>query len=259
MFSAAANPLPGTLLHEGDFVGFTFLLGTLAMFAAGFFFLFERTAVPARWRTSLLLAAMIPVIAGANYAFMSSVWLVSGASPTEFRYLDWFLTVPLLCLQFYLLLEASGAKPGRGILWRLVLASLWMLVAGYVGQVFQPAQSIFWGALSTVGYAGVLFEIAFGEAGLLSSRTDDVRAKGAYDLLFKFVLLGWGIYPLGYLTNPGNLLARWQHVLNLDLVYNLGDMVNKIGFGLVVWNLARQAAPDQEAATLRSAALAGKS
>lgn len=258
MLSAFSNPLLGALLHGGDFVGFTFLLGTLAMFAAGFFFLFERTAVPGRWRISLLIAAMIPTIAGSSYAFMSSLWLVHGRSPAEFRYLDWFLTVPLLCLQFYLLLKASGARPGRGMLWRLVLASWWMLAAGYVGQVSPPEQSIIWGALSSVGYAAVLFEISFGEASLLSGRTDDARAKRTFDLLFLFILLGWGIYPLGYLTNPGNLLAPWRQVLNLDVIYNLGDMVNKIGFGLVVWNLARRAAPDRAAAAVRPIVLAGE-
>ena len=212
------------------------------MFAAGFFFLFERSAVPERWKTSLLVAALIALTAGTNYAFMSAVWLTSGTSPTEFRYLDWFVTVPLICLQFYLLLDASGARPGPGMLWRLVLASLWMLVAGYVGQVLQSDQSILWGALSSAGYAVVLFEISFGEANLLSARTDEPKAKGTFDLLFKFILFGWGIYPLGYMTNSGNFLARWQQALNLDIIYNLGDAVNKIGFGLVVWNLAKHAA-----------------
>ena len=231
------------LLHSGDFVGFTFLLSTLAMFAAGFFFLFERAAMSERWKTSLLVAAMIPLVAGTNYAFMSGVWLTSYVSPAEFRYLDWFVTVPLICLQFYLLLDASGAKPGRGMLWRLVLASLWMLLAGYVGEAVQPDQSILWGALSSAGYAVVLFEISFGEVNLLSGRTEEPKAKRTFDLLFKFILLGWGIYPLGYMTNPGNLLFPWRHILNLDVIYNLGDAVNKIGFGLVVWNLAKHASP----------------
>ena len=243
-------PLPpflGAILHRGDFVGFTFLLGTLALFAASFFFLFERATVPDRWKTVLLVSSLITLTAGTNYAFMSAVWLSSGTSPAEFRYLDWFVTVPLICLQFYLLLEASGASPGRGMLWRLVLAALWMLLAGYVGQVVESDQSILWGALSSVGYAVVLFEISFGEARLLSGRGDEPRAKGTYDLLFLFILFGWGIYPLGYMTNPGNLLARWQHTLNLDVVYNLGDAVNKIGFGLVLWNLAKHARSEQSA------------
>ena len=54
----------GVLLEHGDFVGFTFLLGTLAMWGAGLFFLFERAQVPGRWRTSLLVASLVTLIAG---------------------------------------------------------------------------------------------------------------------------------------------------------------------------------------------------
>ena len=116
----------GDLLQHGDFVGFTFLLVLLAMWGAGLFFLFERAQVPDRWKTSLLVASLVTLVAGMNYALMSGVWLTSHVSPTEYRYLDWFLTVPLICVQFYLVLEASGARPGQGMLWRLVGASLWM-------------------------------------------------------------------------------------------------------------------------------------
>ena len=251
MVAPMLSPCPiylAVLLERGDFVGFTFLLGTLAMWGAGLFFLFERAQVPTRWRTSLLVASLVTGIAGMNYALMSAVWLTSHTSPMELRYLDWFLTVPLICLQFYLLLEASGARPGGGILWRLVGASVWMLAGGYIGQALDPGQSILWGAVSTLGYAAVLFEISFGEAKHVSSRGQDSQAKRTFDLLFRFIFIGWAIYPLGYMTNPGNLLARWGHVLHMDAIYNLGDAVNKIGFGLVVWRLARAEARQAVAA-----------
>ena len=229
----------GVFIEHGDFVGFTFLLGTLAMWGAGIFFLFERAQVPDRWKTSLLVAALVTLIAGMNYVLMSAMWLTSHVSPAEFRYLDWFLTVPLICLQFYLLLEASGTRPGSGMLWRLVGASLWMLAAGYVGQEMDPGESVIWGAISSLGYAFVLFEISFGEARYLSRHGDDPRAQKTFDLLFRFIFIGWAIYPLGYMTNPDNLLSGWRSFLNVDAIYNVGDAVNKIGFGLVVWNLAR--------------------
>ncbi len=231
------------LLRQGDLTGFTFLLSTLAMFGAAVFFLFERAQVPDAWKTSLLVAALVTLVAGANYTLMSATWLLSGVSPTEFRYLDWFITVPLICLQFYLLLDASGARPGRGMLWRLVGASWWMLAAGYVGQAVDPGETILWGAVSTVGYAAILFEISFGEAKHLSRVGADDRAKGTFDLLFWFLMAGWSIYPFGYMMMPGNLFAGLGRVVNIDVIYNLGDAVNKIGFGLVVWNLARAGAP----------------
>ena len=61
----------------------------------------------------------------------------------------------------------------------------------------------------------------------------------AHNILCKFVLIGWGIYPLGYMIGT----SGWYDFvdvlpLNMDVVYNIGDAINKIGFGLVVYNLA---------------------
>ncbi len=237
MFSLLA-----VFLERGDFIGFTFLLTTLAMLAASVFFLFERSQVAPQWRTSLLVAALVTLIAGTNYVFMSTVWITTHTPAIELRYLDWFLTVPLICLQFYLLLESAGARPGRGMLWRLVGASVWMLAFGYVGQMVDPTQTLLWGGVSSIGYAATLFEMSLGEASQLSVLEENARVKNTYDLLFRFIFIGWAIYPLGYMTMPGNLLSRWSSVLPFPAIYNFGDAVNKIGFGLVIWNLARSSA-----------------
>ena len=60
-------------------------------------------------------------------------------------------------------------------------------------------------------------------------------------MLCKFVLIGWAIYPLGYMVGTAD--GMWYSFmgglsLEMDLIYNVGDAINKIGFGLVVYNLA---------------------
>ena len=46
-----------------------------------------------------------------------------------------------------------------------------------------------------------------------------------------FIMVGWAIYPLDYLTT---LFAGGVEVQMLrELVYNTADLVNKVGFGLV--------------------------
>ena len=232
-------PLQIAALPKINFVGGTFLLSTLAMFVAAAFFFFQRSQVSARWRPSLLVAALVTLIAGTNYTFMSTLWIRSGVTPGELRYVDWLLTVPLICLQFYLLLDAAGAQPSRGMIWRLVTAAVWMLAFGYVGQRVDPEQSVLWGALSTLGYAAILFEISLGEANRLSVTDADERVKHTYDLLFRFIFIGWAIYPIGYMIRPGNLLAALRPAIAVSAMYNLGDVVNKIGFGLAVWRLAK--------------------
>ena len=54
-----------------------------------------------------------------------------------------------------------------------------------------------------------------------------------------------GIYPLGYLIGTGD--GQWYSVINgiidtdaRELIYNIGDAVNKIGFGLVIWSVAKK-------------------
>ena len=41
---------------------------------------------------------------------MKEYWAEFGESPTFFRYVDWILTVPLMCLEFYLILKVVCAK-----------------------------------------------------------------------------------------------------------------------------------------------------
>ena len=46
-----------------------------------------------------------------------------------------------------------------------------------------------------------------------------------YDTLKWIITIGWIIYPLGYLLNT----------TNMNLVYNLGDFINKILYALIIW------------------------
>jgi bacteriorhodopsin len=81
-----------------------------------------------------------------------------------------------------------------------------------------------------------------------------VEVVRAFNYLGYFILVGWAIYPLGYMTLPGNLLENLP--INMNLVYNFGDAINKVGFGLVVYSMARQS---QQEAALRKAAAAALS
>ncbi|MEN8745930.1 MAG: bacteriorhodopsin, partial [Polaribacter sp.] len=62
----------------------------------------------------------------------------------------------------------------------------------------------------------------------------------AHKALCWFVLVGWAIYPLGYMAGTPGWYADIFGGLSMDVIYNIGDAINKIGFGLVVYNLAVQ-------------------
>ena len=232
LFNIFGNMLDATL-KAGDAVGFTFFTGYMAMFAASVFFFFERGRVDDKWSTSLLVSGLITMIAAVHYFYMRDYYLEFGTSPTEFRYIDWTLTVPLMCVEFYLLLKPYGAK--QSMMWLLILASVEMLVTGYIGEAIDPGNTILWGVLSTIGYLYIVYEATFGTVKKIASESNNPNVATAVRLLRNFVVVGWAIYPIGYMTMDGNLLAG---MFNLDLIYNIGDAVNKIGFGLVVYMVA---------------------
>ncbi len=78
-----------------------------------------------------------------------------------------------------------------------------------------------------------------GEASKLAAASSNEDVKTGFKVMRWFTLVGWAIYPVGYMMLPGNLLSGFSG--NIDLAYNIADAINKIGFGLVVWNIAKGA------------------
>ena len=227
-----------TKMMPNDYVGFTFFVGTMAMMAASAFFFLSMSTVEGKWKTSLLVSGLITFIAAVHYYYMRDYWAVVGESPTFFRYVDWTLTVPLMCVEFYLILKAAGAK--TSLLWKLIWASVVMLVTGYFGEAVYTTGTgpAMWGLFSGIAYFYIVYLIMFGEAKALADQSSPAVQK-AHGILCKFVLIGWAIYPLGYMIGTDGWYDFVDGIgLNMDVVYNIGDAINKIGFGLVIYSLA---------------------
>ncbi len=227
-------------IASNNYVAFTFFVGTMAMMAASVFFFFELSNVPQKWRTSVLVSGLITFIAAVHYYYMKEYQLQTGESPIFFRYVDWILTVPLMCVEFYLITRKAGAK--IALLWKLIAASVVMLVTGYIGEAVygQETQSWIWGLASGLAYFYIVYLVWFGEVAKLASDSGPAVAK-AVKILAWFILVGWAIYPVGYIagTAGGFFGMRIFEGLSMDIVYNIGDAINKIGFGLVIYALAQ--------------------
>ena len=81
-----------------DPIAFTFFTGYMAMLAASVFFFAERGQVNGKWKLSMLVSALITGIAAVHYYYMRDYYLATGETPTALRYIDWTLTVPLMCV-----------------------------------------------------------------------------------------------------------------------------------------------------------------
>ena len=227
-------------IANNNYVAFTFFVGTMAMMAASAFFFFELNNVPQKWRTSVLVSGLITFIAAVHYYYMRGYNLETGQSPVFFRYVDWILTVPLMCLEFYLITRKVGAK--SSLLWQLITASVIMLVTGYIGEAIygEETQSWIWGLISGLAYFYIVYLVWFGEVAKLAGNAGPAVNK-AVKTLGWFVLVGWAIYPIGYIagTTGGFFGIKVFEGLSMDIVYNIGDAINKIGFGLVIYTLAQ--------------------
>jgi bacteriorhodopsin len=209
----------------------------MALLATTVFFFIERNSVKASWRTSVTLSGLVTGIAFVHYMYMREVWVQTGASPTVFRYIDWLLTVPILMVEFYFILSAVK-KVSAGIFWRLLIGTLVMLIGGYLGE----AGYININAGFIIGMAGwifILYEVFAGEAGKEAARLSGA-AKSCFEFCKWIVTIGWAVYPLGYLF--GYMTGTADEV-TLNLIYNLADFVNKILFGLVIWQTAASLTP----------------
>jgi bacteriorhodopsin len=218
-----------------DYVGFTFFVGCMAMMAASVFFFLIMSSYDRKWKTSILVSGLITFIAAVHYWYMRDYWYSHGSSPTFFRYVDWILTVPLMCVEFYLILKVAGAK--KSLMWKLIILSVIMLITGYFGEAVFREQAWLWGLISGVAYFAIVYEIWFGEAKKLALRAGGA-VLSAHKTLCWFVLVGWAIYPLGYMAGTPGWYEGIFGGLPMDVIYNIGDAINKIGFGLVVFNLA---------------------
>ena len=215
-------------LNPADYVGVSFWIISAAMVAATFFFWVERDRAVGKWKTSLTVAAMVTGIAAIHYFYMRDVWVSTGESPIVFRYVDWLLTVPLQIVEFYLILAAI-AVVAASLFWRLLIASVVMLVAGYLGEV--GAMNV-WLAfiIGMAGWIYIIYEIFAGEASKISASDGTPASQRAFNALRIIVTVGWAIYPLGYVL--GYAGAGSADALNI--IYNLADFVNKIAFGVVI-------------------------
>jgi len=224
------------MLKTDDYVGISFWTISMAMVAATVFFLMEAGRLSGKWKTSMTVGALVTLIAAVHYFYMRDVWATEQASPTVYRYVDWLITVPLQMVEFYFILAAVTAV-SAGIFWRLLLGSLVMLVAGYLGEAgIVKAWPAF--IVGMAGWGFILYEIFAGEAGRVSAEKAPASVQSAFGTMRLIVTVGWAIYPLGYFLGYLAGAEPGSSDVMLNVVYNVADVINKIAFVGIIWAAA---------------------
>lgn len=226
-------------------VQYSFWIAFSAMAAGALYFALERQSLAVEYQLVGTLSAALVAIAAINYWEMKDFAFLTAEGgivfPTSFRYVDWLLTTPMLLVIIPILL---GLEQGRGALMaQLIIADIIMIMTGYIGEVsinqgLLPTTVgwIFY-AVGMLAFFYILF-VLFATMSAAQAKLPPERAS-AIGTLKIFIAVGWLIYPLGFfITLVGEGASAG---LIRELVYNIADIVNKVGFCIIAVAAAKSA------------------
>lgn len=224
---------------------YSFYMAFAGMLASAFYFHMERHNLTPKYSAVASLCMMVVAIAAINYATMKDMVGLDGVYatlsnfPTEFRYVDWILTTPLILAVLVMLTNSTNKG---ALIAKLMVADVIMIASGYTGEVSVNAANggtaVGWigFVISTLAFVYILMVIysELGEAA--GDMPDDLHSS--YSFLQNSILIFWIVYPLGYLVP---LLGYQGELLAVrELVYCIADLVSKVVFGIIAVSLAKK-------------------
>ena len=240
---------------EGYNVVFNMLsLGIASMLFTTTFLLVARERVLPRYRMAVMVSATVTAIAAYHYFRMFDSFVhafgpdaVAGATyNVGYRYVDWFLTVPLLLVETVAVL-ALARQAQSSLLVRLVPAAALMIALGYPGDsgmTMGLAPSV-WGLLSTIPFLYILY-VLFVELGKSLERQSEAVQRKIKELRL-LLLATWGVYPIAFIANMNATGFDETSFVLRETGYTIADILAKCLFGLVIFTIARiKSAEDSE-------------
>lgn len=231
-----------------------------ATFLAGlvYFGLFAGSTAPG-YRLSAYISAVVMVSAALELGQLWLLWNQSFAwDPLTFRYIpeageqfsngyrnmNWLIDVPMLATQLVVVCGFVGTAL-RNLWAKLTLAGVLMILAGYIGQYFEPAvvgipgyegaeQFWIWGLISTAFYIWMLLILANAVRNPQGEPSD--RVRDSLKFCFWFLLVTWSIYPIAYAMplfapNPNGVVLR-------QTIFTIADVSSKLVFGVILSQIA---------------------
>jgi bacteriorhodopsin len=214
--------------------------------ASAIFFLLQRSQVSPAYKTALTLSGLVCLITTYHYfrifeSFNSAYMLKDGLvvqSGMQFnnayRYVDWLLTVPLLLLEFVLVLRLPHAetyKKGLG----LILASAIMVILGYPGETLAIGfAKVIWWVLAMIPFSYILYEMIKGVG--MSIKTQPKVVQPLFKKTRLLIILSWSFYPLVYILPLFGLSA----FVSIQVGFTVVDIVAKSVFGILIYIIAQR-------------------
>jgi len=224
-------------------------LAIAAMLGSFAYFVMARQQLTAKYRPAMIMSSLVVGIAGYHYWRIFNSWeaayamseagtYIATGEPFNdaYRYVDWFLTVPLLVAELVAVLALPKGRRGS-IMAKLMIASALMVGLGYPGEVSADmATRVGWAVASTVPFLYILY-VLYAELGAAAADND-----GETKVLLRntqLLLLGtWGFYPIAYMM-PMIGIAGSTATVALQVGYSIADITAKCGYGFMIYAIAR--------------------
>ena len=226
-YTLLASAVSGGLDVQGV-TQYLFWIATVAMACGTAFFWLSKDDVLPKYRSTLIVSGLITGVAAFHYYRMAGIY-AEGGFPTEYRYIDWIITTPLMLIKFPMLLGLGAS--GKKWLTQLVALDVVMIVTAYIAETSELASGTWW-SFFLIACAAELSIVWILFAGMKDAiaKADAPIAKALRGMR-SFILFGWLIYPIGFLL----ALAGPDGGSIREIAYNIADVINKVGFGLVAY------------------------
>lgn len=214
--------------------------------ASTVFFLLQRTQVSPAYKTALTLSGLVCLITTYHYlrifeSFNSAYVLKDGLviqSGMQFnnayRYVDWLLTVPLLLLEFVLVLRLPHAETYKKGL-ALTLAAAIMVILGYPGETLTIGfAKVIWWILAMIPFSYILYEMIKGVGA--SIKTQPLVVQPIFKKTRLLIILSWSFYPIVYILPLFGLSA----FVSIQIGFTFVDIVAKSVFGILIYIIAQR-------------------
>jgi bacteriorhodopsin len=231
-------------------------LGIASMLFTSIFLFVARERVAPRYRMAVMVSGTVTAIAAYHYFRMFDDFkhafgpegMGVVAYNVGYRYVDWFLTVPLLLVETVAVL-ALAATVQRSLLNKLVPAAAAMIALGYPGDaqlnLLYQGDAPLWGLLSTIPFLYILY-VLFVELGKgLAGQSEAVQRK--IKELRLLLLATWGVYPISFIFNMNATGFDEGGFVLRETGYTIADILAKCLFGLVIFTIARIKSAEDDA------------
>lgn len=231
-------------------------LGIASMLFTSIFLFVARERVAPRYRMAVMVSGTVTAIAAYHYFRMFDDFkhafgpegMGVVAYNVGYRYVDWFLTVPLLLVETVAVLALAAAVQ-RSLLTKLVPAAAAMIALGYPGDaqlnLLYQGDAPLWGLLSTIPFLYILY-VLFVELGKgLAGQSEAVQRK--IKELRLLLLATWGVYPISFIFNMNATGFDEGGFVLRETGYTIADILAKCLFGLVIFTIARIKSAEDDA------------